>query len=195
MKIVKAHPKKFSENCPSSQSWEFQGNFLGRRTQASDAKPLTESNAWRRLQCLAIDNINAVIPSHFPLLALLLAAPNSALGQNTSQVEYEVPLSSLSLSISLTPQFMKHAAVSNSEARDICEALGNNLREGAGPWGFGLFKEKPSCNFNNSNSTQSAPSRLVIMLILAPDASRQQARASKHPRTRHELTLSMENEA
>jgi hypothetical protein len=28
---------------------------------------------------------------------------------------------------------------------------------------------------------------VVIMLILAPDASRQQARASKHPHTRHEL--------
>jgi hypothetical protein len=82
-----------------------------------------------------------------PLIAFLLSAgaSASAIAEPRDNLMASLKLDHLSLTVVLTPKFVSLLALSNIDGDKICEALGNPLRVGKGPWGFGLFSRKPDC--------------------------------------------------
>jgi hypothetical protein len=89
----------------------------------------------------------------FALVAL--GAHPMAQGETTPKPEPEAALNEIRLTVFLTSQFVTHTGITTGEAQSVCESLSNNLREGQGPWGFGLIRDKAKCTLENNDQAKN----------------------------------------
>jgi hypothetical protein len=89
------------------------------------------------------------------IISYLALSPCSVSYAETPADANSTPLESLSLAIFLSPKFVEENSVTSSMGSDICDALGDSLREDKGPWGFGLFSDSAECTVADPTDPKS----------------------------------------